>query len=449
MIKKIFFALFFSSLFAVNAQDTINVKLEPNSGYTWMMLYKIKGAKQEYISNTTSETNEFKLEVPEGKEAGMYRLMYDMENGGYFDFLYDNKPISITFNPNLPEETAQFDESDNNKLFQSYLNSILEKQTKLDSVQMVYFGSKDEKLTKLYTERLQSLNAIQEHFEKESEGNLSNDFIKVTRKYNSPMLLATPNDYLEVIEGHFFDYIDFGNEKLANSSILVDKVIEYVFYINGSDDPETHRALKKKSIEEALSKIGDNTIVKSDVLSSLLYTFAGQEKLQMVDFVKSKYEELPAAQKDSNFLADIDRMISLALGKVAPEISWEEAGKTKTLASLEGAENYLVTFWSTTCSHCLEEIPELYKLTKDNEKLKVIAIALEEDKFGFEHHTEMMDKWINVLGLNKWENEIARRYEIHSTPSYFVLDKDKKIMAKPEHLKDVIEVLNLLNKGEE
>ncbi len=449
MIKKIFFALFFSFLITANAQDTINVKLEPNSGYTWMMLYKIKGAKQEYISNTTSETNEFKLEVPEGKEAGMYRLMYDMENGGYFDFLYDNKPISITFNPNLPEETAQFDESDNNKLFQSYLNSILEKQTKLDSVQMVYFGSKDEKLNKLYTERLESLNAIQEHFEKESEGNLSNDFIKVTRKYNSPTLLATPNDYLEVIEGHFFDYIDFGNEKLANSSILVDKVIEYVFYINGSDDPETHRALKKKSIEEALSKIGDNTIVKSDVLSSLLYTFAGQEKLQMVDFVKSKYEKLPAAQKDLNFLTDIDRMTSLALGKVAPEISWEEAGKTKTLASLEGAENYLVTFWSTTCSHCLEEIPELYKLTKGNEKLKVIAIALEEDKFGFEHHTEPMDKWINILGLNKWENEIARRYEIHSTPSYFVLDKDKKIMAKPEHLKDVIEVLNLLNKGDE
>lgn len=455
MIKKIFFALFFSSLITSNAQDTIRVKLEPNNGYKWIMLYKIKGAKQQYISNTESETNEFELVVPEGKKPGMYRLMYDTEHGGYYDFLYDNKPVSITFNPKLPEQTAQFETSENNKLFQSYLNSILDKQSKVDSVQMVYFNTKDAELSKLYTKRVESLNAIQDYFEKESEGKLANDFIKVNKKYNSPTLLETPTAYLETIESHFFDYVDFDNENLANSSIFVDKVIEYVFYINGSDDPEIHRTLKKKSIEEALSKIGENSIVKSEVLSSLLYTFAGQEKLQMVDFVKEKYKLLPEENKNPSFIADIDSMLKLAIGRVAPEITWKEGGKQKSLIDLEGAKNYLVVFWSTSCSHCLKEIPELYKLTKDNKDLKVIAVALEVDEFGFNYHTPTMDKWINILSINKndptkkWEAKLPRSYDIYATPTYFMLDKDKKIIAKPEQLKDLLVVLKSESKVEE
>ena len=74
--------------------------------------------------------------------------------------------------------------------------------------------------------------------------------------------------------------------------------------------------------------------------------------------------------------------------------------------------------------------------------------ALEDDKFGFDHHTQDFPNWINVLGLNKWENEIARDYDIHSTPSYFVLDKDKKIIAKPEDLVDVQELFKIEKEDE-
>ena len=94
-------------------------------------------------------------------------------------------------------------------------------------------------------------------------------------------------------------------------------------------------------------------------------------------------------------------------------------------------------FWSTGCSHCLKEIPKLYEFTKDNEKIHVIAVALENDELGFNHHTQNFEKWTNVLGLEKWENKIARKYEIVSTPTYFVLDADKKIISKPEYFVDV------------
>lgn len=442
MIKKLVIALLLVS-FSANAQDTLRVKMEPNNDYKWMMLYKISGAKQQYVSNTNIENDEYKLEVPENFSAGMYRAFYDMDNGGYLDFLYNKESVSVVFNPSLPEQTAHFENSEENKIYQSYLNAISLQQSKIDSLQMTYFNTEDKKsLKKPYAKKLKELIGLQDYFEKESEGKLAQEFIKISRKYNSPELLETPELFLESLEAHFFDFINFDNKVLLNSSVFIDKAIEYIFYINSSEDPKTHRELREKSINEVMEKVGDNHLVKSEILSSLLYAFAGQEELEMVNFIKEKhYNLLPAEHQDAKFITDIETMLSVAIGRVAPEIIWKEGDKTMKLSDLNEDDKYIVTFWSTDCSHCLKEIPELYNFTKEMDSVKVIAVALEKDKFGFNHHTEMMDKWINVLGLNKWENKIARSYEIHSTPSYFILDQDKKILSKPVELPELLHSL--------
>ena len=48
-----------------------------------------------------------------------------------------------------------------------------------------------------------------------------------------------------------------------------------------------------------------------------------------------------------------------------------------------------------------------------------------------------LPNWHHVLGLKKWENKIARTYNINATPNYFVLNKNKKIIGKPLLLKDL------------
>jgi protein-disulfide isomerase len=67
----------------------------------------------------------------------------------------------------------------------------------------------------------------------------------------------------------------------------------------------------------------------------------------------------------------------------------------------------------------------------------VIAAALEENKKDHEQFASKLPKWTNILGLKKWENEMAKAYKINATPTYFILDKDKRIIAKPEHFEDV------------
>ena len=108
------------------------------------------------------------------------------------------------------------------------------------------------------------------------------------------------------------------------------------------------------------------------------------------------------------------------------------------ISSLNDTPNYILVFWSTSCSHCLREIPELYSYSKTKSNLKVVAFALENDAFIWETYSKANLKgWHNVLGLNKWENKTARTYQINATPSYFILDKNKKIIAKPDTIEDV------------
>ena len=41
-------------------------------------------------------------------------------------------------------------------------------------------------------------------------------------------------------------------------------------------------------------------------------------------------------------------------------------------------------------------------------------------------------EFINVLGLGKWDNKIGDAYGVTETPTYFVLNREKQIVNKPE-----------------
>ncbi len=105
------------------------------------MFQKLKGEKKKYVANTTVENEEFNFVIPENSESGMYRLFYDNENGRYFDVIYNQEAIDVTFDASSPEKSAVFAISEENKLYQSYLNSIESQQLKLDSIQIFNVNS--------------------------------------------------------------------------------------------------------------------------------------------------------------------------------------------------------------------------------------------------------------------------------------------------------------------
>ena len=228
-----------------------------------------------------------------------------------------------------------------------------------------------------------------------------------------------------------------------NSSFLIDKTLEYVFYINYSDDTNTQQNLYKTAVKTVLSKITDVNY-KKEIIEFLVQQFEGSQNLQLVDYLfENHYNKLPEAVQDNVYKKEKLALLAAEVGRIAPDFSWEEKGKKFKLSTLNDAESYVLVFWSTSCSHCLREIPQLHTYMKDKKDMKVIAFSLENDAFVWQNYAKTnLYGWHNVLGLKKWKNETARTYQVYSTPSYFILDKNKKIIAKPNEIKDVKEFLD-------
>jgi len=442
MFKKLLIVFLFFSVAAQSQYAITGIVSPKNDLVTRVVLYQLKGTKQVYISNSKIENDQFKLEIPQGTDTGMYRLTFSPPAFGFVDFIFSQENVSLKFDSGNLSNSVEFLTSDENKIYANYLVESTNLQQKLDSLQIVFFGLKDKKQDEitidLYDKNLNLYTKAQSQFEGKTEGKLANHFIKANRKYFAPTLFVSPQEYLNNVKHHYFDFINFEESAFKNATFLSEKAIEYVFYLNVSDDFQVQNALYKNAINEVMQKVGENNAIKNDILTSLIYAFEQFENMAMAGFVIDEiYSKLPANFIDEALVDEIQSKIKLAIGNKAPEISWEENGAQKKLSELNVADKYILVFWSSTCSHCLQEIPKLYEFSIKNEAMHVVAVALEDNKTDFEQFAKKLTAWTNILGLEKWENAMAKEYKIDFTPTYFILDKDKKIIAKPMQYDDV------------
>jgi thiol-disulfide isomerase/thioredoxin len=106
----------------------------------------------------------------------------------------------------------------------------------------------------------------------------------------------------------------------------------------------------------------------------------------------------------------------------------------------------ILAFWESDCGHCKKMIPDLYKVY---ERLKPKGLAVfsvhmlggiegKQKWIRFVNDHELYD-WINVW--NPYEYAYKKDYDIRTTPVVFVLDKDKKIIAKKLEPRQIEEFL--------
>ena len=454
-MKKILILFFFASL-SIQAQYSVKGTMHPVKKYSWVLLYKVEGARQVFVKNTTIQkevkqidgknltVGTFQFDMPKDAKSGAYRVTYD-NRGGYVDFLYNKEEVEFSFNPGDKETSMAFSKSKENQLYKSFLYDISLAQYKVDSLQAAYLKNPSTAIENNYKKAALHVAKVQNDYNKKSEGSLVHHFIKATERYNAPTVVKNAQEYLTGVTTHFYDKIDFSNKQLYNSSFLIDRIADYIFYMHYSKDPDRQDALYKKAVDETIKKISEISF-KSDVIQFLISQFSSIKNATIVDYLfSSHYDKLPKENQNVEFKKRIQKEMAIAIGRIAPDFSWEENGVQKSLSGLNDGQSYLLLFYSTECSHCLREVPEIHKLLKNKTNTKVIAFAMETSDEVWKNYQKTLPGWHHALGLKKWENTIARTYQITSTPTYFVLGSDKKIIANPEKLDDLKMILNQLN----
>ena len=447
-MKKIIVLFLFISAFSY-AQYAIKGTMSPIENSSWVLLYKIEGTKQIFVKNTQvrkeGKTGFFEFSLPTDAKVGSYRIKYSMKRDGFMDFLFNKENIAFEFNPKDLENTIVFHESKENQIYISFLKKIYTAQYTLDSLQSEYFRNPSSLIKEAYIRSLGNFQKIEKEYILASEEKLVNHFIKASLRYNSSEIFERPVDYISSSITHFFDHIDFSNKTLYNSTFLFDKISEYVVSLNVAANPAQKEEFYKKASKAAIEK--STTIsFKTDVINYLISQFAEIKNAVLVDHLFTNYfDKLPKENQNIKLKNKILAQLRIAIGRVAPDFSWTENGKEFRLSSLKDGLSYVLIFYSTGCSHCLREVPEIFDYMKGKTNTKVIAFAMETSAKTWTNYQLKMPGWHHVLGLGKWENTTARTYQINSTPTYFVLGMDKEIISIPKTLNDLKLVLRELN----
>jgi peroxiredoxin len=123
----------------------------------------------------------------------------------------------------------------------------------------------------------------------------------------------------------------------------------------------------------------------------------------------------------------------------------------------------IVCFWDPSCSHCKETLPKIDSVFRSKWKksgVSIYAIAKESDAGKPEWknfiHDHNLDGWVHVYYSKSDENArvsagipgYMQLYDVLSVPTLYLLDKDKRIIAKKIPYEQIDEVLQFKLKGQ-
>ena len=150
------------------------------------------------------------------------------------------------------------------------------------------------------------------------------------------------------------------------------------------------------------------------------------------------------------------------MGTPAADIELPDStGQIKSLYN-DTAAYTVVAFWDPTCGHCKEVLPQVdsfYRVKWKTAGVKIYAVAKETDgtkkdwlNFIGEQH---LQEWTHVY-YSKAEDKAriaasipgySQLYDIQTFPTLYLLDKDKRIIAKKLTCPQMDEILELKMKG--
>ena len=412
------------------SQHKVEGTFTPAEEFTYAFLYHATPTGSDYIDRAKLEADgSFSIVLDSTATPGIYKIVYALPpEDNNFDFIYSGtEDIALNFSL---DEGLEFTESNENKLWSSYTKSM-----ELVNMTISNFYTKESTDEVAFTDIFKTLKDTQNAFEDASKGTMANVFIKANRPY-VPESFEDISTYSKNLKQTYLTNVDFSNPLLQSSDFLIDRVLAYIFGMSASTDNATF----KKDVDDLVTIIGEEQLQIKTLLLELIWSrFTQQDNEAVANYISDTYLHELAQQIEYPELADALRVYkNNSIGSTAFnfDLALTKNGKTETttLHGLESAEHYLVIFWSSTCGHCLEELPQVKELLMSQSNLKVIAFGLEDDAENWQKEITNFPDFIHVLGLQKWENTVAHEYGVKSTPSYFLLDKDKNIVAKPYDL---------------
>jgi len=315
-------------------------------------------------------------------------------------------------------------------------------QTKLELLQPVvdYYPDQDS----FYFNAVANFERVQHHQEilldslkREFPGSYS---VKILSLYSAPFIPASlaPNTRLTFLKQHYFDNVDFNDTALLRSNAWPNKAISYLALY--SSNRFTQKQLETEFIKAVTLMLSDAS-ENPDVFKFLLdYLVSGFDKYHFEDVITYMAENFqdPFAcedqEKKSALQKKLETFKKITIGQPAPDFEIPDTKAQPVKLSGIDAEYTLLIFWSSECGHCTEMLPKakaLYEAQKPK-RYEILAVSIDTSRAGWiAVVNEEKLNWINASELKGFDSKSADLYNIYATPTMFLLNRDKMIIAKP------------------
>ncbi len=438
MRKLIALAFLLISINTFSQEDRYNIEIKLN-GFNDSICYLVSYYGGKFQVTDTSKLIEQSLHFskPGLLNGGIYLIAGEKMNK-YFEFLIDSDQefiISATKDNLIP--SLKSIGSDENKYFFEYIK----------------FNNAEFEKKQTYQNELKNTKEIQET--NRIKKNISNINKKIL-DYKSAYIIAHPKSLLSKVfkgmqepdidqglskldaylayKNQYWKNIDLTDGRMIRTPILHNKFMNYFekLIVQHPDSliREIDIFLNQPMSEEIMNHFIWNLTLKYEYPDIM-----GMDKVfvhMVQNYIHTKKLSGLSETVIKNIEDRADKIAQVLIGEAAPElVMMNDKDGVESLYNIE-SKYTLIIFWDQECQVCQQELKLLKELKKqDDLGITVFAVGTDTNIDGWKNYiTEKELNWINVNGTQSFSDDYHHLYDIYSTPTIYLLDQDKKIIAK-------------------
>lgn len=440
------------------AQEGHSISVRVNDGPETTIRLAYHVGNQQYLRDSlvTDSKGSGVFAGSETLAPGVYMIV--LPDNLFFEFLIDEEQhFAIYFNKADPTGTLSVEGSEENSRFIAYQRGWRQLQEKAmgfsEQLNKARPGSSEALALR---EKLSGQETEMKHFLRKTEAENRGSLLGAIAGAVIPIEPPTPAipsgsknpDSLSRLasyiyfKDHFFDNIDFSQPGLIRSPVIGGKLEQFfsqvVVQMPDSIIRETDRLLAMSSINDDMFQYVAVWLMNRYASSEIM----GHDAV-VVHLADRVYLTGRAPWASDEYLTDlkerIERIRPNLIGNKAPELIMDSfAGHHVSLWDVK-ADFTILYFWESDCGHCKVATPKLKEYYDENRDkgIEVFAVCTRHDKPEWEKYiVENGLSWING-----WDPERLSRfdylYNVDSTPLIYILDHNKKIIAKRIGIDDV------------
>ncbi|KAA0989839.1 TlpA family protein disulfide reductase [Dyadobacter aurulentus] len=382
--------------------------------------------------------------------GGLYVILFP-GNKRLIEFIYSGKETNFSM------ETDTLDMIGNMKITGSKENELFynyQKELKNNARQIEQLGKTGTPEAKAKIREIQeNFTAYRKQMLDENAGAFTSQLLKMSVDPDVPAVPKLANGKPDSVwvfnyyKAHYWDAFDFSDPRIINTPFL---------------EPRLDRYFKNLVVQtpDSLIRDSDRMIKKAsankDAKSWVVFYIANQyENPKTVGteavwvHIAEKYYlsgDMGVSEDSKKRIAEkVNTLKTLLVNKPFPALSLTDpAGKKVSVQAIQG--NYTVLFfYAPSCGHCKEASPKLREFYDKNKAngIKVMAISTE-------HNLEEWKSFIKTYHLEELTNgmdplqqiDFNRKFDVVTTPMIYILDKNKKIIARKMPVEQLEDFLN-------